>query len=468
MLVAAIVAYLAIRHYGEALPKPPASGVAVRTAGEGHASPLAHVLLALAVICFASRLVGGLVRRFLNQPPVIGETIAGLMLGPSLLGAVWPAGSAFLLPPEIVPLLGVLAKIGVVLFMFLVGLELDPKLLRGNSQVTLAISHASIVTPFVLGSLLAFFLYTSYSSAEVPFTVFSLFLGISLSVTAFPVLARILTDRNAVHTPLGATALACAAVDDVTAWSLLAIIVGIAGSHVGEAAWTLLWVAAYIAAMLLVVRPFILWLIAREEKLDGPPRRSALAGTFVLLLLSAFATEAIGIHALFGAFFFGALMPHEARLSEQLRASLGDIVVVLLLPVFFAFTGMRTQVGLMSELSDWLVCLAIIAVATLGKFGGSVAAGRFVGLSWRDASALGLLMNTRGLMELIVLNLGLDLGVITPKVFTMMVLMALVTTFMAVPLLDLLLGRGGFQGATMRTRGLPLGTPPQPHETHAK
>jgi Kef-type K+ transport system membrane component KefB len=261
------------------------------------------------------------------------------------------------------------------------------------------------------------------------------------------VLARILADRGALNTPLGVMAMGCAAFDDVTAWTLLAIIVGFVTAEGSEAAQTVLYLAMYVIAMFLVVRPLLRALIARENARGEAPRRTALAVTFGLLLLSAFATEAIGIHALFGAFLFGALMPHDGRLSDQLRNGLGDIVVILLLPAYFAFTGMRTQIGLIHGAQDWAICGLIVLVAIAGKFGGSAAAGRAVGLSWRDASALGLLMNTRGLMELIALNLGLDLGIITPKIFAMMVLMALVTTFMASPILNLVLGARGFAGS---------------------
>lgn len=444
MVIAAIAIFFWIRSHGTRLTAPPSpesdAGMVI-----GHSDTLGRLLLALAVICFAARAVGGALRRFLNQPPVIGEIAAGLMLGPSVLGALLPEVYEFLLPAAVAPSLAILAKIGVVLFMFLVGLELDLKLLRGNTHATVAISHTSIVVPFLLGSGLALYLYPRYGLSTADFTIFALFIGGSLSITAFPVLARILSDRNAMQTPLGVTALACAAIDDVTAWSMLALVVGLASSQLGAAVWTLALVVGYVVVMFVVVRPALRWLIDREERHDGPPRRTALAVTFVLLLLSAYATEALGIHALFGAFLFGALLPHDARLSEQLRSSLGDIVVVLLLPAFFAFTGMRTEIGLVDGLGDVLVVLLIIAVATLGKFGGGTIAGRIVGLPWRDASALGILMNTRGLMELIVLNLGLDLGILSKELFTMMVLMALVTTFMAVPILDRILGPNGFR-----------------------
>lgn len=439
--VASIGLYALIRHFGERLAPGVEASERVADSLSTHGSILAQVLLALAVITFLARLVGGVFNRYLHQPPVIGEIVAGLMLGPSLLKIVSPSAFAFLLPAEAAPFLSIIAKIGVVLFMFLVGLELDLKALKKSSHTTLAISHASIAVPFLLGSTLALALYPRYAEGHVTFTAFSLFLGISMSVTAFPVLARILTDRAIQNTPLGMTALACAAIDDVTAWTLLAFVVGIVSAQVESAAMTLLYVVAYIAVMWVVVRPIMRRLIARVDTRSTAVTRSAISLVFVGLLLSAYVTESIGIHALFGAFLFGAFMPHEGKLAEHIRTGTADVVVVMFLPAFFAFTGMRTEVGLLDSGVEWLAFAGITLVATLGKFGGSALAGRCVGLSWRDASAIGLLMNTRGLMELIVLNLGLDLGVISPTVFAMMVLMALATTFMASPLLDLLTGR---------------------------
>ncbi len=444
MSLGALGIYLAIRARGEGLSAPAASTTDAPIPGE-HAGQLAHVLLALAVITALARLMGGFVNRFLRQPPVIGEILAGLMLGPSLLGSVWPEGYQFLLPSDVAPFLGVISKVGVVLFMFLVGLELDPRLLRGSAHSTIAVSHASIFVPFLMGAGLALWLYPVYATSAVSFTSFSLFLGVSLSVTAFPVLARILRDRRAQRTRLGATALACAAIDDVSAWTLLAIVAGIATAQLSGAAWTVLYVALYVLVMLFAVGPLLKrFFVEREQAREGPLSHSALATVFVSLLLSAVATEAIGIHALFGAFLLGAVLPHDGRLAEQIRAKLEDVVLVLFLPSFFVFTGMRTSIDLLGDSRDWLFCLAIIGVATLGKFGGSFVAARIAGMGWRHSAALGILMNTRGLMELIVLNLGLDLGVITPTVFTMMVFMALATTFMTTPLLDLLLGRRGF------------------------
>ena len=445
MLAATGGIYLWIRSHGEQL-RAPVAAPATLSDGHGHTGELAQLLLALAAITLLARLLGGVFRRYLRQPPVIGEIVAGLVLGPSVLGLLWPQAHAFLLPESVAPSLGVISKIGVVLFMFLVGLELDPKLLRGNTHSTIAVSHASIVVPFLLGATLALWIYPRYSNASVGFTAFSLFIGVSLSITAFPVLARILRDRRAQKTRLGATALACAAVDDVSAWTLLALVVGIATAKMSGAMWTVAYVALYVVGMLFVIRPLLQrFFVRREQQREGPLTHSALAFVFVALLASAVATEAIGIHALFGAFLLGAILPHEGRLASELRGKIEDVVLVLFLPSFFAFTGLRTSIGLLESSRDWLFCGLIVAVAIAGKFGGSFVAARLAGMGWRHSAALGILMNTRGLMELIVLNLGLDLGVISPTVFTMMVFMALVTTFMASPLLDLLLGRRGFE-----------------------
>lgn len=447
MIAATIGLYFFIRSRGEALVASGPAPASAAHAAAGHSSTLAMVLLALAVIIMTARGLGWVFQRYLKQPPVIGEIVAGLTLGPSVLGAIAPGAAALLLPAAAAPLLGVISKIGVVLFMFLVGLELDPKRLRGQGHTTLAISHASIVTPFLLGATLALALYPIYAYQTTSFTVFSLFIGVSLSVTAFPVLARILTDRRVQSTPLGVTALTCAAVDDVSAWTLLAFVASVATAQLDGAVWTVGYVAAYLAVMFLVVRPLLVRFAAYEDAKSGPLSQGALAVVCVGLLLSALATESAGIHALFGAFLLGAFLPHEGRLAEQIRVRLEDIVVVLFLPAFFAFTGMRTQVGLVSGLTDWLACGAIILAATLGKFGGSFAAARLTGRGWRESTALGILMNTRGLMELIVLNVGLDMGVLSPTLFTMLVLMALVTTFATTPILDLVLGERGFADA---------------------
>jgi Kef-type K+ transport system membrane component KefB len=429
-----IALFFLVREAGESLVAP-AAAASTTAPGAGHGSVFAHVLLVLAVVTLFARGLGYACQRWLGQPPVIGEIVAGIALGPSILGAISQPAHQFLLPTEVAPYLSVVAKIGVVLFMFLVGLELDVAVLRGRQHATLAISHASIVVPFVLGAVLALVLYPLYGQAGVPFTVFALFSGISMSVTAFPVLARILSDRRMTTTPLGVVAIACAAVDDATAWCLLAFVSGVARAELGSAGITVALVVLHVLVVFFVARPIVRWLADREEKRTGPVSLDTLAIVFAGLLLSSVATEAIGIHALFGAFLLGAMIPHEGRLASQLKVRMEDVVGVLLLPVFFAFSGMRTQIGLLDSARDWLLTGLIIVVATAGKFGGTWLAARFAGMDGRQASALGVLMNTRGLMELIVLNVGLDMGVLSPRLFAMMVLMALVTTFMTSPVL---------------------------------
>jgi Kef-type K+ transport system membrane component KefB len=356
------------------------------------------------------------------------------LLGPSLLGLVFPRAYAYLLPAEIAPFLGVVAQLGVILYMFLVGLDLNPELLRKCVPVAAVTSLSSIAVPFALGAALALYLYPRFSTSAVPFTSFALFLGLAMSVTAFPVLARILSDRGMTRTELGTMALACAAVNDVAAWCLLAFVAGVARAS-GEATWLVaVLTLGFIAFLFAAVRPIAVRVVRRLGNED--PAEGAIALTLVALLLVALGTEAIGIHAIFGAFLLGAILPHDSALARALKRQLQSLVTILLLPAFFAFTGMRTEIGLVSGAYDWIVCGLIIAVATAGKFGGTLLAARAGGLPWRQAAGLGVLMNTRGLMELIVLNVGLELGVISPTLFTMLVLMALVTTFATTPILQ--------------------------------
>lgn len=442
VIAGGVLVWTLINTRGRSILAPIVPDAALR--GATHSEILAHVLFALAMITMVARVLGWGFRRFLGQPPVIGEIVAGLMLGPSLLGAIWPSGYAFLLPQDAAPYLGILSKVGVVLFMFLVGLELDPSLLAGDGHKSFSIALSSKVVPFVLGAALALGLYPVYSNREVPFAVFSLFLGVSMSVTAFPVLARILTDRNVHRTRLGVTALACAAIDDLGAWSLLALVIAIATAKVAGLLWTAVGLGVFLLVIGFVIRPFVQWLSAREDQSTGPVSVDTLAVLAVLLLGAATATEMLGLHALFGAFAVGVFVPHDGRLGRGVREKLEDAVVVLFLPAFFAFTGMKTQLGLVTSPSDLPWLAAILAVATFGKFGGTFLAARLNGYGWRPSAALGLLMNTRGLMELIVLNVGLEMGVLNPTLFTMLVLMALVTTFSTAPLLRLVMGSRGF------------------------
>ena len=400
-----------------------------------HANALTLLLVQLIVIIGLSRLIGR-GARWLGQPLVIAEVVAGIFLGPSLLGWVAPGAMEALFPASSMPVLKMLSQVGLVLFMFLIGLELDPKLLKGRGHASVAISHTSIIVPFALGAgAAALWLYRSLSDPAVPFSSFVLFMGVAMSITAFPVLARILTERGLLQSKVGTVAIACAAVDDVTAWCLLAFVVSIVrASSLADAALTTVFALLYIGFVLVVVRPFLARLGARVASREGLTQ-NVVAGTLVLLLVSAWVTELIGIHALFGAFLFGAVIPKEGGLAEALAERLEDVAVVLLLPVFFAFSGLRTQIGLLDSAEAWATCGIIILLACVGKFGGSTVAARLTGMGWREAGAVGVLMNTRGLMELIVLNIGLDLGVISPQLFTMMVLMALVTTFITTPLL---------------------------------
>jgi Kef-type K+ transport system membrane component KefB len=398
---------------------------------------LLTLLLQVAVVLAAARVVGWIFRR-LRQPQVVGEMAAGILLGPSLLGWLAPGVSATLFPPESLAHLQTLSQVGLLFFMFLVGLEFDPRLLRGRGHAALVTSHVSIVVPFFLGAALALFLYPRLSDSGVSFTGFALFMGAAMSVTAFPVLARILTERNLLHTPVGALTLACAAVDDVTAWTILAVVVAIVRAGVVE---TPLWLtlggtAVYLGLMVTLGRRALGWLESFYHS-RGRLSQDMVAGILLLLLGSAWVTEWLGIHALFGAFALGVVMPKDPGLMHDLSEKLEDVTVVFLLPLFFAFTGLRTEVGLLNDWPSWLACLGIIAVAIIGKLGGSMVAARFTGMSWGDSFALGALMNTRGLVELIVLNIGYDLKILSPRIFAMLVLMALVTTFMTGPLLHL-------------------------------
>jgi Kef-type K+ transport system membrane component KefB len=436
LLLGAIAFFFLIQGYGESLVAPAAAASA---AGSGPAASsssdvLFHLLVAMAVVVLAGRLLGRLFT-FIHQPQVIGEVIGGILLGPSLLGLISPEGYAYLLPPSIAPFLGMVAQLGVILYMFLVGLELDPHQLRGQVKATIATSHVGIAFPFVLGSALSLYLYPRLSTSDVSFTNFALFLGVALSITAFPVLARILSDRGMIRTKLGAIALTCAAVGDVTAWCLLAFIVGVVQAKAESALLVAFLTLGFIAFMFVVVQP----LAGRMARAwDRNPTEGGIALALVGVLIAALTTETIGVHAVFGAFLFGAVIPHDSALAHSLKNSIEHVVTILLLPAFFAFTGMRTEVGLLSTWYQWAICGLIIVVAVVGKFGGTMMAARVTGLNWRDAAGLGVLMNTRGLMELIVLNIGLDLGIISPTLFTMMVLMALATTLATTPALHLL------------------------------
>ncbi|MET0759297.1 MAG: cation:proton antiporter [Flavobacterium sp.] len=399
--------------------------------------PLAILLAQIITIIIVARFFGWVFRK-IGQPSVIGEIIAGIVLGPSLVGMYFPEFSTVLFPLESLGNLHFLSQIGLILFMFVIGMELDLKVLKNKANDAVVISHASIVIPFALGIGLAYFVYHRFAPEGVKFLSFSLFMGIAMSITAFPVLARIVQERGIHKTRLGAIVITCAAADDITAWCILAVVIAIVKAGTFVSALYIIGLAIlYVLAMIFVVKPFLKRvgvLYASSDNLSKP----VVAIFFLTLILSSYATEIIGIHALFGAFMAGAIMPDITKFRNIFIEKVEDVSVILLLPLFFVFTGLRTQIGLLNDPYLWKVTGFIILVAVVGKFFGSAFAAKFVGQSWRDSWTIGALMNTRGLMELIVLNIGLDLKVLTPEVFTMMVIMALVTTFMTGPALDLI------------------------------
>ncbi len=399
--------------------------------------PLAILLAQIVTIIIAARIMGWICIK-IKQPVVIGEMLAGIILGPSLLGLYFPEFSHTLFPVESLSNLQFLSQIGLILFMFIIGMELDLNVLRNKAHDAVVISHASIVIPFTLGISLAYFLYLFHPPTNVEFLSYSLFIGISMSITAFPVLARIIQERGLQKSKLGAMAITCAAADDITAWCILAVVIAIVkAGDFASALYTIGLAVAYVLIMIKIVRPFLMRVgevKGSKEALSKP----VVAIFFIVLLLSAYATEVIGIHALFGAFMAGAIMPEGSRFRTAFIEKIEDVSTLLLLPLFFVYTGLRTQIGLLNDPQLWMITVGIILVAVIGKFAGSTLAARFVGQSWKDSLSIGALMNTRGLMELIVLNIGYDLGVLSAELFSMMVVMALVTTFMTGPSLDLI------------------------------
>lgn len=399
--------------------------------------PLAILLAQIITIIVVARLFGWFFRK-IGQPSVIGEIIAGIALGPSLLGLYFPEFSNSLFPIESLGNLQFLSQIGLILFMFVIGMELDLKVLKNRAKEAIVISHASIVIPFALGIGLAYFVYLKFAPSDVAFLPFALFMGIALSITAFPVLARIVQERGIHKTKLGAIVITCAAADDITAWCILAAVIAIvkAGTFVSSL-YVIGLAIFYVIVMFFVVKPFLKKigdLYGKKDNLNKP----VVAIFFLTLIISSYCTEIIGIHALFGAFMTGVIMPDITKFRNLFIEKVEDVSIIVLLPLFFVYTGLRTEIGLINDPFLWKVTGIIILVAVVGKFFGSALAAKFVGQSWRDSFTIGALMNTRGLMELVVLNIGLDLKVLTPEVFTMMVIMALVTTFMTGPTLNII------------------------------
>lgn len=398
--------------------------------------PLSILLIQIIAVLLMVRLFGFLFKH-IGQPGVIGEIVAGIVLGPSVLGYFFPDVFQALFPPESLTNLELLSQVGLVLFMFVIGMELDFSVLKNKINETLVISHAGILVPFFLGIVASYWIYEEYAAAQTAFLPFALFIGISMSITAFPVLARIIQERNMTKTSLGTLAIASAANDDVTAWCLLAVVIAIAKAGTfASALYAIGLTALYIIIMFMVVRPFLKKVgevYANQEVIN----KTFVALILLILIISSTLTEIIGIHALFGAFMAGVVMPPSIGFRKVMMEKVEDIAFVFFLPLFFAFTGLRTEIGLINSPALWGVCLLLITVAVAGKLGGCAVAARLVGESWKDSFTIGTLMNTRGLMELVALNIGYEMGVLPPSIFVILVIMALVTTFMTTPLLHL-------------------------------
>jgi Kef-type K+ transport system membrane component KefB len=414
--------------------------------------PLCILLMQVIVILVVARLVSAVFLR-IGQPSVIGEMIAGIILGPSLLGMIIPKVMSSLFIPSSMGALRSLSQIGVILFMFIVGTEINARQLQEKARAAVVISHASIIVPFFLGVTVSLFIYRPYAPSNIPFTSFALFLGVAMSVTAFPVLARIIEERGISNSYLGSTAIACAAVDDVTAWCVLASVIAVVKTDgIGSSALTIILALTFTAFMIFILKPQLnRWLSKHEE---SPKNGNGLViGALIIAFLSAHVTEVIGIHALFGAFLAGAVMPNTSAVRSFLKERLATFSSAALLPLFFAFTGLRTQISLLDDWQSWIACAGIITVAIAGKLGGSMLAARWSRMNWSDSISIGVLMNTRGLMELVVLNIGYDLGILTERIFAMMVLMAIVTTCMTGPLLSLieLVSRKGMEQERLAT-----------------
>ena len=398
--------------------------------------PLSILLIQIIAVLLMVRLFGFLFKH-IGQPGVIGEIVAGIVLGPSVFGYFFPDVFQALFPPESLTNLELLSQVGLVLFMFVIGMELDFSVLKNKINETLVISHAGILVPFFLGIVASYWIYEEYAAAQTAFLPFALFIGISMSITAFPVLARIIQERNMTKTSLGTLAIASAANDDVTAWCLLAVVIAIAKAGTfASALYAIGLTALYIIIMFMVVRPFLKKVgevYANQEVIN----KTFVALILLILIISSTLTEIIGIHALFGAFMAGVVMPPSIGFRKVMMEKVEDIALVFFLPLFFAFTGLRTEIGLINSPALWGVCLLLITVAVAGKLGGCAVAARLVGESWKDSFTIGTLMNTRGLMELVALNIGYEMGVLPPSIFVILVIMALVTTFMTTPLLHL-------------------------------
>lgn len=397
---------------------------------------IATILMAIAVIVAVARIVGTLFAR-IHQPRVIGEIAAGIMLGPSLFGAIAPGASEWVFG-DAVPTLDVIAKLGLIFFMFLIGLEFDASLVRGQGRTMGLIFAGSLTVPFALGVLVGYLTH-DIVFPEVDELSYALFLGAALSITAFPVLARLLTEKGLAGTPIGVLALGCAAIEDVAAWLMLAVVVAIVKADGAASLVTTLGLTVVFGAvMLLLVRPAMAWVVRRMPRGEHGIGAALLSVILVGVLLSAWTTEEIGIHAIFGAFAFGAILPRDSLLVGDVTLRLEDFTVLLFLPVFFAAAGLRTELGTIDQADILAAGLLVLAAAVLGKFVPVFLAARASGIPSRDASTLGVLMNTRGLTELVIISVGQQIGVVNEPMFAILVMMALITTFMTSPALDLI------------------------------
>jgi len=391
-----------------------------------------QLILSVGTILLAARFLGWIFQ-LIGQPKVVGEMTAGIMLGPSLLGRFFPGIFAYVFPASSIPAIEVLSQLGMLLFMFVVGLEVDLKRIVKQRATVVLISNFSILLPLALGAALAKVLYSQFAGTNVSFLTFALFMGTAMAVTAFPVLARILKERNLLGTELGTMAISRAAIDDISAWLLLAVLTAIVHSAQDwrHFAVTLFFLAAFVAVMMFLVRRAVLSLESRKQDAGV-----GLISSLILMMLAAsWTTERLGVHALFGAFVAGLIVPKQEPMIGEVVERIESLSLALLLPLFFALTGLRTRIDLLTGSLMWGYAAALIAVAVFGKLAGAALAAKASGMNWKDSFGLGVLMNTRGLVELVILNAGLDLGILSPPLFTMMVIMALVTTFMTTPIL---------------------------------
>lgn len=400
-------------------------------------STIGILLLQIIAILITARVFGWIFLK-MGQPTVIGEIVAGIVLGPSVLGHLLPEVSGFLFRPESLANINILSEFGLILFMFAIGMELDITEVRKKLKETILISHTSTIVPFFFGMLTSYFVYDVYADKSTPFLSFALFVGIAMSITAFPVLARIIQEKGLTRSHLGTISLASAANGDITAWCLLAVVVAIAqaGSML-SATYNILFSVLYILIMFLLIRPF-LRIVGHLYHNKEVVNKGLVALMFLLLVISAYLTEILGLHALFGAFIAGVIMPSNVKFRKIMTEKVEDVALSLLLPLFFVSTGLRTEIGLLNTPELWGMCLIFILVAIAGKFGGALFSARIAGESWKDSLYIGALMNTRGLMELVVLTIGYEMKILPPSIFVMLVLMTLVTTFMTTPLVSLI------------------------------